>query len=106
MASIQTKWSDFIALRGDLDKLPGAPGVGPKRAAQLVQRYGTPDGVFDPVSFKLRRRFSASIGSSPRWMRLPCLPMLADQAHTRDLASTLARSWGLKQSADRLMEKA
>ncbi len=37
---------DFIALRGDpSDKLPGAAGVGPKRAAQLVQQYGTLDGV-------------------------------------------------------------
>ena len=33
---------DFIALRGDpSDKLPGAAGVGPKRAAQLVRRYGS-----------------------------------------------------------------
>jgi DNA polymerase-1 len=33
---------DFIALRGDpSDKLPGAAGVGSKRAAQLVRRYGT-----------------------------------------------------------------
>ena len=39
---------DFIALRGDpSDKLPGAAGVGPKRAAQLVRRYGTLDGVLD-----------------------------------------------------------
>jgi DNA polymerase-1 len=37
---------DFIALRGDpSDKLPGALGVGPKRAAQLLQRYGTLDAV-------------------------------------------------------------
>ena len=36
---------DFIALRGDpSDKLPGAAGVGPKRAAQLVRRYGTLGG--------------------------------------------------------------
>ena len=37
---------DFIALRGDpSDKVPGAAGVGPKRAAKLVRRYGTLDGV-------------------------------------------------------------
>jgi DNA polymerase I len=53
---------DLIALRGDpSNKLPGAAGVGPKRAAELVRRYGTLDGVLDPVSFKLRRRRSASI---------------------------------------------
>jgi DNA polymerase-1 len=35
---------DFIALRGDpSDKLPGAPGVGPKGAAGLLRRYGSLD---------------------------------------------------------------
>jgi 5'-3' exonuclease len=33
---------EFIALRGDpSDKLPGAPGVGPKGAAALLRKYGT-----------------------------------------------------------------
>jgi DNA polymerase-1 len=33
---------DFIALRGDpSDGLPGAPGIGPKTAADLLQRYGS-----------------------------------------------------------------
>src|SRR3984893_5904522 len=33
---------DFIALRGDpSDKLPGAPGVGPKGAAGLLRKYGS-----------------------------------------------------------------
>ena len=46
---------DFIALRGDpSDKLPGAAGVGPKRAAQLVRRYGTLDGVLDAGLFRTR----------------------------------------------------
>lgn len=33
---------DFIALRGDpSDGLPGAPGIGEKTAAKLLQKYGT-----------------------------------------------------------------
>jgi 5'-3' exonuclease len=33
---------DFIALRGDpSDGLPGAPGIGPKTAADLLQRHGS-----------------------------------------------------------------
>ncbi|MGZ4351824.1 MAG: 5'-3' exonuclease, partial [Solirubrobacteraceae bacterium] len=33
---------DFIALRGDpSDGLPGAPGIGPKTATELLQRYGS-----------------------------------------------------------------
>jgi DNA polymerase I len=54
---------DFIALRGDpSDKLPGAAGVGPKRAAQLVQRYARLMGSLGPVSFQLRLKCSDSIG--------------------------------------------
>jgi DNA polymerase-1 len=48
---------DFIALRGDpSDKLPGAAGVGPKRAAQLVQRYGTLDGVLEVGLFQTQAK--------------------------------------------------
>src|SRR6185436_6619540 len=33
---------DFIALRGDpSDKLPGAPGVGPKKAAEILAQHGS-----------------------------------------------------------------
>ena len=33
---------DFIALRGDpSDGLPGAPGIGPKTAAELLTRHGS-----------------------------------------------------------------
>ena len=48
---------DFIALRGDpSDKLPGAAGVGPKRAAQLVQRYRTLDGVLEAGLFQTQAK--------------------------------------------------
>ena len=37
---------DFIALRGDpSDGLPGAPGVGPKTAAELLRRHGSLEGA-------------------------------------------------------------
>lgn len=37
---------DFIALRGDpSDGLPGAPGIGPKGAADLLQRHGSLDAA-------------------------------------------------------------
>jgi DNA polymerase I len=98
---------DFIALRGDpSDKLPGAAGVGPKRAAQLVRRYGTLDGVLDAGLFqtqaemlRLYRRIATMDATAP-------LPSLADQVPTWASASTLARSWELNQLADRLDEMA
>lgn len=37
---------DFIALRGDpSDRIPGVRGVGPKKAASLLQEYGSIEGV-------------------------------------------------------------
>jgi DNA polymerase-1 len=39
---------DFIALRGDpSDGLPGARGVGPKTAAELLRRHGSLEGVLE-----------------------------------------------------------
>ena len=98
---------DFIALRGDpSDKLPGAAGVGPKRAAQLLRRYGTLDGVLDAGLFqtqaemlRLYRLIATMDAKAP-------LPSLADQEPTWASASNLARTWGLNQLADRLHEKA
>jgi DNA polymerase-1 len=97
---------DFIALRGDpSDKLPGAAGVGPKRAAELLRRYGTLDGVLDAGLFqtqtemlRLYRLIATMDASAP-------LPTLADQEPTWASASNLARTWGLNQLADRLHEK-
>ena len=94
---------DFIALRGDpSDKLPGAAGVGPKRAARLVQRYGTLDGILEAGLFetqaemlRLYRLIATMDASAP-------LPSLADQQPTWSSASTFARDWGLNQLADRL----
>jgi 5'-3' exonuclease len=42
---------DFIALRGDpSDGLPGAPGIGEKTAATLLQRHGTLDALLEAVA--------------------------------------------------------
>ncbi len=41
-----TQIVDFFSLQGDsVDNIPGAPGVGEKIAAQLLQTYGTLDNV-------------------------------------------------------------
>jgi DNA polymerase-1 len=98
---------DLIALRGDpSDKLPGAAGVGPKRAAQLLRRYGTLDGVLKAGLFptqaemlRLYRLIATMDAKAP-------LPLLADQQPTWATASRLARTWGLNQLADRLGEMA
>ena len=98
---------DFIALRGDpSDKLPGAAGVAPKRAAQLLQRYGTLGRVLEAGLFqtqtemlRLYRLIATMDAKAP-------LPSLADQEPTWSSASDFAHNWGLNQLADRLDEMA
>ena len=94
---------DFIALRGDpSDRLPGAPGVGPKKAADLLRQYGSLEntlaaGRFSPQAEELRlyRRIALLDASAP-------LPPLDDQAPTWAEASALLRHWGMNQVADRV----
>src|SRR5690606_12472755 len=39
---------DFIGLKGDpSDNIPGVPGIGDKTAAQLLQQYGSLEGVLE-----------------------------------------------------------
>ena len=96
---------DFIALRGDSsDKIPGAPGVGPKSAASLLRRYGSLEaalvqGKFPAQAEQLRlyRSIATMDASAP-------LPALLDQTPTWGAAAALARGWELNRLADRLRE--
>jgi 5'-3' exonuclease len=46
---------DFIALRGDpSDKIPGARGVGPKGAADLLRRYRSLDAILTAGLFPIQ----------------------------------------------------
>ena len=98
---------DFIALRGDpSDKLPGARGIGPKGAADLLRRHGTLDNMLAAGRFltqaealKLYRAIATMNAKAP-------LPPLPDRVPTWGRASALARAWELNQLADRLAEMA
>jgi DNA polymerase I len=94
---------DLIALRGDpSDKLPGARGIGPKKAADVLREFGTLEaalaaGRFESEAEDLRlyRRIAAMDASAP-------LPPLTNQSPTWAEASTFIRSLGLNALADRL----
>jgi DNA polymerase-1 len=94
---------DFIALRGDpSDRMPGAKGVGPKTAANLLAQYGTleamlEDGRFAAQAEELRmyRRMAALDASAP-------LPPLKDQTPKWAEASSFVRELGLNALADRV----
>ncbi len=64
---------DFIALRGDpSDKLPGAAGVGPKKAADVLARARHRSRTRSRQdASQRRRRICASTGESPPLTPLP-----------------------------------
>jgi DNA polymerase-1 len=99
---------DLIALRGDpSDKLPGARGVGPKKAAEVLRQYGSLEGALAAGRFaaeaedlRLYRRIAQMDASAP-------LPPLVDQAPDWAEASSFFRNeLGLAGVADRLASAA
>jgi len=98
---------DFIALRGDpSDRLPGAPGVGPKKAADLLRQYGSLEeaiaaGRFTSLAEELRlyRRIASLDASAP-------LPPLPDQTPSWAEASSLLSAWGMNAVAERVAARA
>jgi exodeoxyribonuclease III len=94
---------DFIALRGDpSDKLPGAPGVGPKGAADLIRRYGSLEAMLAagrfPAQAEMLRLFRSIATMDPS----APLPPIEDHQPSWANASDLARAWDLNRLADRL----
>jgi 5'-3' exonuclease len=53
---------DFIALRGDpADGLPGAKGVGPKTAADLLRKHGSLEAILDNAIRERRPKLRAAL---------------------------------------------
>jgi DNA polymerase I len=98
---------DFIALRGDpSDRLPGARGVGPKRAAELLAQYGDLETMLAEGRFAAEAellRLFRRIATFDRAAPLPPLPDVTPDWHA---ASEHVRELGLGGVADRLEEAA
>jgi 5'-3' exonuclease len=98
---------DFIALRGDpSDKLPGARGVGPKKAAEVLAQFGSLEDALAAGRFaaeaddlRLYRRLAQLDHSAP-------LPPLPDRQPDWARGAALASKWGLGNLAGRLEERA
>jgi DNA polymerase I len=95
---------DFIALRGDpSDKLPGAKGVGPKTAADVLRQYGTLEAALEAG------RFAAQAEELRTYRRMATLdpeaplPPLDDQTPAWAEASAYVRELGLNALAERLI---
>lgn len=104
---------DFIALRGDpSDSLPGAPGIGPKTAAELLRRHGSLEGALAAADQE-RPRVAASLRDSADDLRAfhdiaTLRPAQVDRPPDRatDLAAgaEAARGLGLNRLAQRLTD--
>ena len=98
---------DFIALRGDpSDKIPGAPGVGPKKAAEVLKQHGSlaqalADGRFPQIADELLlyQSIATMDADAP-------LPKLAPTPPTWARAAEHARGLGLNTLADKLAARA
>jgi DNA polymerase I len=94
---------DFIALRGDpSDKIPGAPGVGPKKAADVLKQHGSlaqalADGRFPQIAEELLlyREIATMDADAP-------LPKLGPTPPDWAGAAAHARELGLGNLAGRL----
>lgn len=56
------KLGDLLALMGDSsDNIPGVPSVGPKTAADLIQQFGSLDGVFASLEEVKRKKLKETL---------------------------------------------
>jgi 5'-3' exonuclease len=103
---------DFIALRGDpSDGLPGAKGVGPKTAAELLRRHGSLEAVLDNAIRERRPKLrGALIESREDLLAFKDIATLRDAGVARPPdrstdwagAAAAARERGMNRLAERL----
>jgi DNA polymerase-1 len=97
---------DFVALRGDpSDRIPGAPGIGPKKAAELLHQYESleamlADGRFSTIADDLRlyREIATMDVGAP-------LPALGPTPPDWGQAAATAQALGMNALATRLAER-
>jgi len=108
--------TDFIALRGDpSDGLPGAPGIGAKTAAELLNRYGSLEDMLkiaraDDSDMRLRTALALSENEELllNFKRIATLVPIDDIARHPDRSTNFAagaraaEKLGMKQLATRL----
>ena len=102
---------DFIALRGDpSDGLPGAPGIGPKTATDLLQRHGSLDAAIAAADTE-RPRIAAALRDNAEQLRafkeiatlrLPRMAAPDDAETNLKGGAEAARAFGMNRLADRL----
>jgi exodeoxyribonuclease-3 len=96
---------DFIALRGDpSDKLPGAPGVGSKGAAEMLRNHGSLEELLRHGRFAAHADDLRLFRSIATMNTKAPLQAIGKQKPTWSKAAELARKWGLNDLARRIEE--
>ena len=107
---------DFIALRGDpSDGLPGAKGVGPKTAAELLRRHGSLEAILDNAIREQRPKLrGALLDAREDLLAFKDIATLRDAGVERPTdrptdwagAAAAARERGMNRLAERLQANA
>ena len=98
---------DFVALRGDpSDKIPGAKGVGPGRAAGVLKKHGSLDAALESGGFPDQAdalRDYLHIATLQYEAEIPELP---DAEPDWSGAGDLLGEWGLNAASKRFHDRA
>jgi DNA polymerase-1 len=98
--------ADFIALRGDSsDKIPGAKGIGPGRAATILREYETLDGAIEAGVFQEQAEALRTYLRIARLQFEAPVPELPDAQPSWEDAADLTEGWGLKALSKRMRER-
>jgi DNA polymerase-1 len=99
--------ADFIALRGDSsDKIPGAKGIGPGRAATILREHETLDAAIEAGVFQEQADALRTYLRIARLQYEAPVPELPDAEPQWERAAELVDDWGLGALAKRLHERA
>jgi len=112
---------DWLSLTGDsVDNIPGVPGVGPKTAAELLNRFGSVGALYERLDEVRSEKLRANLRAAEPILRrnrdlvrlredLPCefspgdlVPRPADAGRLRELY----RGWGFRSLLAALAEPA
>jgi DNA polymerase-1 len=111
---------DWLALMGDsVDNIPGVPGVGPKTATDLLQRFGSVTGLLGRLSEVKQEKLQASLRASAAVLErnvklvrlqddLPCdfsPENLAEKPGDVERLGELFARWGFRGMLEALKEQ-
>jgi DNA polymerase I len=98
---------DFVALRGDpSDRIPGAAGIGPGRAAGVLAKYGSLDAALEAGGFPDQAEALRAYLQIARLQYEAPIPELPDSEPDWAGAAELFETWGHNAVAKRFRERA